>query len=121
MSAWRREAALRFPDLWRDQFARQTINLFFFELLPTIRDARRSRDEDTLRRGYEFVGWCFRHGGELENAAAVAFYEHLFDSWDVHDDVLRWLDPSIARSCWSLFEARLGPEQLTVLRQRLNL
>jgi len=37
--------------------------------------------------------------GELENAAAVAFYEHLFDSWGVHDDVLRWLDPSIVRSC----------------------
>ena len=65
---------------------------FFFELLPTIRDAHRSRDEDTLRRGYDFARRCFRHGGELENAAAVAFYEHLFHSGDVHDDVLRWLD-----------------------------
>jgi len=61
MSAWRREAALRFPDLWRDEFARQTINLFFFELLPTIRDAHRSRDEDTLRRRYDFARRCFRH------------------------------------------------------------
>jgi hypothetical protein len=68
-----------------------------------------------------FAQWCFRQGGELENAAAVAFYEHLLDAWDVHDDVARWLDPRIVRECWSLFEARLDAEQLTFLRRRLNL
>lgn len=112
---------MRFPDLWRDEDVRQTIHLFFFELLPAIRDAHRTGDENALRHGYDFARWCFQEGGELGNAAAVAFYEHLFDSWDVHGEVLRWLDPYIARECWSLFEARLGPEQLDVLRQRLNL
>ena len=106
---------MRFPDLWRDEFARQTINLFFFELLPTIRDAHRSQGRSSLRRGYDFARWCFRHGGALENAAAVAFCEHLFDSWDVHDDVLRWLDPSIARSCRSLLKLVLAQSNPTFL------
>ncbi len=121
MSAWRREAAVRLPELWRAEDARESIYLFFFEVLPFVRDAHRSGDEDALRRGYGFAEWCFAQGGRLENAAAVAFYEHLFDSWDVHDDVLRWLDPRIARSCWSLFEARLDGEQLAYLRKRLDL
>jgi hypothetical protein len=120
VSAWRREAAARLPELWHDEDARQSIYGFLFEVLPFVRDAHRSGDEDALRRGYGFAEWCFRQGGELENAAAVAFYEHLFDSWDVHDDVLRWLDPRIIRECWSLLEARLNTEQLVVLRQRLN-
>jgi hypothetical protein len=120
MSAWRREAAARLPELWRDEDARQSVYLFLFEVLPFVIDAHRSDDEDALRRGYGFAQWCFRQGGELENAAAVAFYEHLLDAWDVHDDVARWLDPRIVRECWSLFEARLDAEQLTFLRRRLN-
>jgi hypothetical protein len=120
MSAWRREAADRLPELWRDEEARQSIYLFFFEVLPLVIGAHRSGDDDVLRRGYGFAQWCFRQGGELENAAAVAFYEHLFDSWDLRDDIVRWLDPRIARACWALFEVRLDAEQLAFLRRRLN-
>src|SRR3954466_12688721 len=105
MSAWRREAADRLPELWYDEEARESIYLFFFEVLPFVVGAHRSGDEDALRRGYGFAQWCFEQGGELENAAAVAFYEHLFDSWDLCSDVLPWLDPLIARACWGLFAA----------------
>ena len=121
MSAWRREAAARLPELWRDEDARQSIYQFFFEALPFVVDAHRSGDEDALRRGYGFAAWCFQQGGDLDNAAAVAFYEHLFDWWDVHEDVLRWLDRRIALECWSLFEARLDGEQLAFLRERLDI
>jgi hypothetical protein len=94
--------------------------MFFFDVLPFVLGAHRSGDGDALRRGYGFAEWCFRHGGELENAAGVAFYEHLFDEWDVHDDVVRWLDPGIARACWPLLEVRLDAEKLAFLRRRFS-
>jgi hypothetical protein len=120
MSAWRREAADRLPELWRDQEARQSIYLFFFEVLPFVIAGHRSGDEGVLERGYGFAKWCFQQGGELENAAAVAFYEHLFDSWDLREDVLRWLDPRIAGACWTLFAMRLDADKLDFLRRRLQ-
>lgn len=120
MSVWRREAAALLPELCSDEPARKSINLFLFEVLPFVRDAHRTGDEDALRRGYEFAAWCHRQGGALANAVAVSFYEHLFDSWDIHENVMRWLDPQIARECWPLCEERLEPNQLTLLRQRLT-
>ncbi|HEV2786321.1 MAG TPA: hypothetical protein VGV67_08045 [Solirubrobacteraceae bacterium] len=120
MSAWRSEAERRLPELWRDETARATPYLFFFALLPFVHDAHRSGDDHALARAYGFALWCYRQAGDLQNAATVAFYEHLFDSWDIHADVLRWLDPQVARDCWPLYEARLDAQRLAVLRERLD-
>lgn len=119
-SPWRREAEQRLPELWRDEGARATPFLFFFELLAFVQDAHRSGDDHALERGYGFALWCLRQGGDLQQAVSVVFYEHLFDAWEIHDDVLRWLDQQVARDCWPLWEARLEPQKLAVLRARLG-
>jgi hypothetical protein len=119
-SAWRSEAEQRLPELWRDETARATVYLFLFELLAFVQRAHRSGDDGALRRGYGFAHWCFRQGGDLRDAAAQAFYQHLFDDWDIHDDVLRRLDPQVARECRPLYEARLDGDRLAVLRDRLG-
>lgn len=120
MSAWRNRAGQELPEVWRDEQARETPHLLFFELLPVVREAHKSGDRDLLGRAYAFAHWCFDRGGDLGNAAAVSFYEHLFDAWDIHQDVLGWLDPRILRECWPLFEARLDAEKLAVLRARMS-
>ena len=94
--------------------------MFFFETVPFVRDAHRAADDGALERAYGFAHWCFRQGGELQNAAAVSFFEHLFDSWDIHRDVLNWIDRPVLRECWPLFEARLDAEKLAVVRRHLN-
>jgi hypothetical protein len=121
MATWRRHAANLLPELWADEDDRESPYMFFFAVLPFVRDAHRREDDEALGRGYAFAAWCFEQGGDVENAAAVAFYEHLFDSWDAHKDVARWLDPTVARACWPLWEARLDGDQLAVLRSLLSL
>lgn len=101
------------PELWADEADRQTPNLFFFAVLRFTRDAHRRDDRDALDRAYGFADWCRQQGGELENAAYVAFYEHLFDAWDVHAHVMRRLDANLMRSCWPLWEVRLEPDRVS--------
>ena len=119
-SPWRSEAEQRLPELWRDEGARATPFLFLFELLAFVQDAHRSDDDHALERGYGFALWCFQQGGDLQQAVSVVFYEHLFDSWEIHDDVLRRLDPQVVRDCRPLWEARLDAQKLAVLRDRLG-
>jgi hypothetical protein len=120
VATWRRQAAELLPELWADEDDRETPYLFFFAVLPFVRDAHRRRDDDALRRGYAFARWCLQQGGDLGNAAGVSFYEHLFDSWDVHADVLRWLDATVVDECWPLWEARLDRNKLAVIRSHLR-
>jgi hypothetical protein len=116
VASWRRHAAHALPELWGDEDDRTTPHLFFFTLLPFVRDAHRRGDDDALGRAYGFARWCLRQGGDLGNAAAVSFYEHLFDAWDVHRDVLRCLDDATVRAIWPLWAARLEPEQLRIVQ-----
>ena len=120
MAMWRRQAAELLPELWADEDDRETVYLFFFAVLPFVRDAHRQGDDDALARAYRFAKWCLRQGGELSNAAGVAFYEHLFDSWDVRDGVIGRLDAEVVRDVWPLWEARLDDEQLAYLRSKLR-
>jgi len=39
------------PELWSDELARLSINLFVFEMLSFVRDAHHSGDEDALSLG----------------------------------------------------------------------
>jgi hypothetical protein len=120
MEAWQREAAARLPELWDDEDVRDSPGQFCFELLPFVRDAHRRHDEAALERAYGFALWCHRQGGELRNAVGVSFHEHLFDSFDVHEDVAKRLDPQVVADCWSLWDARLDERRLRALRALLD-
>jgi hypothetical protein len=123
MAAWRRQALARFPALRRDiQDPRYSIYMLFFDLLPMVRQAHTTADGDTLRQIYGLAEWCLSQTtGELNNAAAVAFYEHLFDSrrsdWPA---IASWLSPRAVEACWPLWEGRLPPDELRQLHMLLG-
>lgn len=120
VSVWRRKALEAFPELTEkiheDAFSPYAL---FFVLLPFVRDAHRCGDTDVVRRTYAFAQWCHhqRRGGELPNAVAVAFYEHLFDDWSLREQVAPWLSPSVTRDIWPLWEARLDSAKLADVRR----
>lgn len=118
MATWRRKAIVALPHLRRDlNRPNYTIYQFFFDLLPIVREAQASRDEETLRRGYKFASWFFRQTDrELRNAAGVAFYEHLFDGNAREWPEIAGLIPSdIRQGCWTLWERRLPPGKVKEL------
>jgi hypothetical protein len=98
-----------------------TPNLAFFSILPFVRGAHKRGDEDALRRAYAFAQWCHhqRRGSSLWNAAAVSFYEHLFDDWSIREDVASWLSPTVRRDIMPLWESRLSPAKVAALQELL--
>jgi hypothetical protein len=105
MAAWRRRAVELLGE------APGTANEALFELLPLVFSAHRRGDDHQLREIYAFAQWCHhqRAGSALSNAAAVSFYEHLFDDWSLREAVVPWLSPSVREAILPLWERRLPP------------
>jgi hypothetical protein len=111
MARWRRRALDDFPELRRDlSSSGYSIYWLFFELLSMARKALREGDDDTLRRIFEYAEWCLmqRRNKEPSNAAAVAFYEHIFDQKDraTWPATVDYLSPDVIRNVamlWTLF------------------
>jgi hypothetical protein len=112
MSAWRRRAIEAWPDA--AAFIKDpetTIYLLFFELLARVQKAHDEGDEAQLQRIYGFALWCLGTSSrDLQNAAAVAFFEHLVDQEPTRRAMPRWVPPSAFADLKSLFEARMSPE-----------
>jgi hypothetical protein len=112
MSAWRRRAIEAWPDAAAFiQESETTIYLLFFELLVWVRKAHEGGDEAQLQRIYGFAHWCLGTSSrDLQNAAAVAFFEHLVDEEPTRRAIPRWVQPSAFADLKSLFESRMTAE-----------
>src|SRR5436190_6061368 len=105
MSAWRRKALETFPDM-RDTVdaPETTLYTLFFELLAQCQNSDEHTPAESLARIFAFAEWCHRLGGDLQNAADLAFYEHCGEGESVRDlfvthvphDVYRAVRPLIA-------------------------
>ena len=111
MSAWRRRAIEAWPEAAAFiQDPKTTIYLLFFELLVWVQKAHDDGDETQLQRIYGFAHWCLGTSSrDLQNAAAVAFFEHLVDEEPTRHAIPRWVQPSAFADLRSLFEARMSP------------
>src|SRR5262245_40853185 len=116
MSAWRRRALELFPKIGCDS-PETTIYTVFFDLLPLCRQAHAANDEELLGRIYGFADWCFRQrAGELSNAAAVAFYEHLADAETTLAEFSRRVQPDVFHCVAPLLADRAGQARIQRLR-----
>jgi hypothetical protein len=85
MSAWRREASTRLPELQRI-IASQLVDgpmMLWLELNVEFEKLCKLDPPpvDLLRRIWQYCDWCLLHGGdELRTAAALGFCEHLIDT-----------------------------------------
>jgi hypothetical protein len=120
MSEWRRRAVESFSDLRLELHEHNfTLYQLFFELLPRVRQAHRAGDVAQLAAIYGFAGWCFSHP-DLQNAAAVAFYEHLFDERWMWRSAATWIPQDVRAACRSLWSARLAPSDAGDLERLLS-
>jgi hypothetical protein len=123
VSAWRREAIAAFPEL-RTQLNRvQEIGSpydLWFELLPLVVEAHRDGNDDLLRRIYGYAQWSRRQTWDLENAVAVAFYEHLFDQRWMRPLVPSWLSRDIIEDIRPLWESRLPADEMREVEKLLR-
>lgn len=123
MANWRRKAINLFPDLRYDVQRRDfSIYMLFFQLLPMSRAAHKAGDDETLRRIYGFAEWCFEQkANNMWNAAAVAFYEHLFDDHpSLWPEIVTWLSPRVIEDVWGLWEWRLSVENLAKVKRLID-
>ena len=83
--------------------------------------AHRDGDEDRLRRIYCYASWARQQPDEnIQNAAGVSFYEHLFDERWMRQLVIPWLNSAIVREYMGLWEFRLSAADLEEVQQLLS-
>ena len=121
MTLWRDKAEAEFPDIYAllGKLSKEPDNdswschVFLIELLRFTVAAHRAHDIAALQRCYGFAQWCLDQPGRfLADAARISFYEHVFDEWELRDEVVRWLPDSVKTTVRPLWEWRLSPEKL---------
>jgi hypothetical protein len=123
MPEWRQRAVELFPEL-RDELADEdeifSPNALWFELLPLACDARRTGNDDLLRRIYGYAAWSWEQGGELANSVGVSFYEHLLDEPWMRPLVFAWLSPRIVTAIRPLWAERLTADEMRDVEKLLR-
>lgn len=114
MSVWKRKAIECLPEL-RKEFEKPEISIYdvFSEMLVAVIVAHKEKDDDKLKRIYDFAEWCLNHRGkDIWNAAGVSFYEHLGDNETTLRDFAKWVKPEIYSQIRGLLELRVSETQL---------
>ena len=115
---------LRFPSFetgFEDEDDIFSIYILFGDLLDLLKGAHREGDEDMLRRIYGYASWAREQpDDDIQNAAGVSFYEHLFDERWMRPLVISWINGTIVREYMGLWEFRLSPDDLDEVRQLLH-
>lgn len=118
MTGWRAKAAETLPELSVVLDGGWSVHVFLGELHELVRDAHRTGDEDIIARGYRFAYWCLSAPEKfLSNAAAVSFYEHVFDDWEMRHEAAGHLSPDVATQVRPLWEWRLPLERMAEVDQ----
>ena len=121
---WRARALASFPEL-REELEDEddifSIYTLFGELDSLLASAHRDGDDDALRRIYGYASWAREQpDGDIQNAAGVSFYEHLFDERWMRPLVIPWINTAIVREYMGLWELMLSEADLEEVRQLLQ-
>ena len=85
-----------------------------------LEDAHREGDGASLRRIYGYASWVREQpDDDLQNAAGVSFYEHLFDQRWMRPLVIPWINTTIVLGYMGLWEFSLSADDLEEVRQLL--
>jgi len=127
MSLWRNKALETFPDLRRELTSPDvdsTYAMWTRVLLPLAEEAQARDDRSLLGRIHGYAAWSMRQPGkDVWNAAAVSFYEELFNkshSKDWIERVVEWIPDDVVKDVWGLWAERLSPNDVELLRKHLS-
>ncbi|MFN8441739.1 MAG: hypothetical protein U0175_13250, partial [Caldilineaceae bacterium] len=99
-----------------------SIYQLFFDLLPIAYEAHIKQDWNTLDRIYQYAEWCWiqNRAPDIQNAVAVAFYEHLVDTAASNRDIPNYIKSWIFKDICTLFEQRMSDNEYQDLLNRYN-
>jgi hypothetical protein len=121
---WRARARASFPELRDGLEAKDgifSIYVLLGELLHLLEGAHREGDDDMLRRVYSYASWAREQpDDDIQNAAGVSLYEHLFDQRWMRPLVIPWIDSTVVREYMALWEVMLSSDDLDEVRQLLH-
>jgi hypothetical protein len=102
VSTWKQLAIKLFPEHNRGSFAfsRPDMSIYqvFFMLQEDARLYIKTGNREGLARIFRLVEWCFeqrKRNGDIWNAAATAFLEHLADDDETAAIIPAWVKPDI--------------------------
>jgi hypothetical protein len=123
MATWRRLAVGLFPELEPEiRSGSSSPYSLFSELLPRFHQAISEEDAFVLQNVVSFAEWSLRQpDNHLRNAAAVSFFEHIFDGppryWP---SVAEWLSPYVIKEISELWELMLQSERFDEVQALLR-
>ena len=118
MSAWRREALERLPECRESIVSARNSMALWIELLDECGRAFRQRNEDLIRRLYEYARWCRRSPSiDVRTAVVCAFYEHLPLNPIVRRDMPRRFDRAEFTELREVFLYHLSPDKAVAFEQ----
>lgn len=97
MSRWRKEAFDRLPECRKQLQAEKDTTMFFHQLGEALYRAHLSKNEDLIRRIYEYAIWCLAApegkdaSDDLPTSITCSFFEHLPTHREVRAEIGRWL------------------------------
>jgi hypothetical protein len=128
MPAWRREAIGRLPGLKREiESARNVMALWIDIWHPFCRAYEQTpRNEDFIRRIYDFADWCAKAprtndaATDPATAVAAAFLEHLPTNPLTREDLPRWFTAGQILQSRQVFSCHLTEQQFGELVDHLR-
>jgi hypothetical protein len=117
MSRWRKEAFDKLPELRKLLQTEKSAYSFLSELVDRLREAYTKRDENLIRRIYDYAKWCLDAprgkdaSDDLPTIVTVSFFERLPKYAEVRRDVGRWLPKRDVEGMKSVFLYHGSEEQ----------
>ena len=96
MSRWRKEAFDRLPEFRGFLQEEKSASLFLGEMADQLHKAYLQKNEDLIRRIYDYAKWCLAApqgmdaSNDLPTIVTVAFFEHLPRHEEIRRDIGRW-------------------------------
>ena len=109
MSRWRKEAFDRLPECRKQLQAEKGTTMFFHHLGEVLYRAHLSKDEDLIRRIYDYAMWCLAAPegkdarDDLPTSITCSFFEHLPTHKEVRVEIGRWLSRSALEGMREVF------------------
>jgi hypothetical protein len=109
MSLWRKAAFERLPEFRPVLQKEKSAYLFLGEMVERLYQAYIQKDEDLIRRIYDYARWCQdaprgkTASDDLLTIITVSFFEHLPRHAEVRRDIGRWLSKKDVEGMKAIF------------------